>query len=140
MKWRVSVSLLQSLQIVLFWTTVDAEPTFNEAAMSQLSTMGFSEIRCKKALLATGNGDAEAAMEWLFSHMEDPGNLNLRTSIQKRKVTLIVDIDDPLPSSSKGSTGGPEPSADQITMLSEMGFTPMQARKALRETVQTFSP
>jgi uncharacterized UBP type Zn finger protein len=35
--------------------------------------MGFPEIRCQKALLATGNSDPEAAMEWLFAHMEDPG-------------------------------------------------------------------
>lgn len=44
--------------------------------MAQLSAMGFSEIRCQKALLATGNADAEAAMEWLFMHMEDPGNIS----------------------------------------------------------------
>ena len=36
--------------------------------MAQLSGMGFPEIRCKRALLATGNnGNAEAAMEWLFA-------------------------------------------------------------------------
>jgi hypothetical protein len=39
-----------------------------------LEGMGFPTLRCKKALLATGNsGDAQAAMEWLFVHMEDPG-------------------------------------------------------------------
>jgi len=41
--------------------------------MSQLEAMGFPAIRCQKALLATGNNDAEAAMEWLFAHMEDAG-------------------------------------------------------------------
>jgi ubiquitin carboxyl-terminal hydrolase 5/13 len=41
--------------------------------MAQLQGMGFPEMRCKKALLATGNSDPEAAMEWLFGHMEDPG-------------------------------------------------------------------
>lgn len=35
--------------------------------------MGFPLIRCQKALLATGNSDPEAAMEWLFAHMEDAG-------------------------------------------------------------------
>lgn len=50
-----------------------ALPQFNEAAMSQLEGMGFPTVRCQKALLATGNSDAEAAMEWLFQHMEDPG-------------------------------------------------------------------
>lgn len=42
-----------------------------------------------------------------------------------------ADIDTPI------STGGgaPEPNPDQIVMISEMGFTPAQARKALRESV-----
>ena len=41
--------------------------------MAQLEAMGFPTIRCQKALLATGNSDANAAMEWLFQHMDDPG-------------------------------------------------------------------
>lgn len=41
--------------------------------MAQLEGMGFPIVRCQKALLATGNSDAEVAMEWLFQHMEDPG-------------------------------------------------------------------
>lgn len=48
-------------------------PEFNAEVMSQLGAMGFPEVRCQKALLATGNSDAESAMNWLFSHMEDPG-------------------------------------------------------------------
>ena len=39
--------------------------------------MGFPLVRCQKALLATGNSDPEAAMEWLFAHMEDPGTVLL---------------------------------------------------------------
>jgi ubiquitin carboxyl-terminal hydrolase 5/13 len=53
-----------------------ALPEFNQAALSQLEAMGFPLIRCQKALLATGNSDPEAAMEWLFAHMEDPGRLS----------------------------------------------------------------
>ena len=41
--------------------------------MAQLEAMGFPTVRCQKALLATGNSDASAAMEWLFQHMDDPG-------------------------------------------------------------------
>ena len=48
-------------------------PTFNAEAMAQLEGMGFPTVRCQKALLATGNADPNAAMEWLFAHMEDPG-------------------------------------------------------------------
>ncbi|KAF7327777.1 Ubiquitin carboxyl-terminal hydrolase [Mycena kentingensis (nom. inval.)] len=91
-----------------------AVPQFDVAAMAQLEGMGFPTIRCQKALLATGNSNAEAAMEWLFAHMEDP------------------DIDAPLPSA--GGSAAAEPSPEQISMLAEMGFTAAQARKALRET------
>ncbi|KAH9055282.1 ubiquitin carboxyl-terminal hydrolase 14 [Lactarius vividus] len=92
-------------------------PEFNQAALSQLDAMGFPQVRCQKALLATGNSDPEAAMEWLFAHMEDP------------------DIDDPIivPSGGAGG-GGAEPSAEQVNMLADMGFSRAQARKALRET------
>jgi ubiquitin carboxyl-terminal hydrolase 5/13 len=50
-----------------------ALPEFNQVALDQLEAMGFPLVRCQKALLATGNSDPEAAMEWLFAHMEDPG-------------------------------------------------------------------
>ena len=53
-------------------------PEFNAEAMAQLEAMGFPTVRCQKALLATGNSDANAAMEWLFQHMEDPGECVLR--------------------------------------------------------------
>ncbi|KIY53161.1 ubiquitinyl hydrolase [Fistulina hepatica ATCC 64428] len=88
----------------------------NELALAQLEGMGFPRIRCEKALLATGNandGNVEAAMEWLFAHMDDP------------------DVD--APTETAGSRG-PEPSADQVAMLADMGFTEKQARKALLET------
>lgn len=88
---------------------------FDPVAMSQLEAMGFPTVRCQKALLATGGNDAEMATAWLFEHMDDP------------------DIDAPIPSAG-GSGGAAEPSQEQITMLSEMGFTPAQARKALRES------
>ncbi|KAH9959709.1 ubiquitin carboxyl-terminal hydrolase 14 [Russula compacta] len=90
-------------------------PEFNQAALSQLEAMGFPLIRCQKALLATGNSDPEAAMEWLFAHMEDP------------------DIDAPIFQTASRKSG-PDPSPEQIGVLADMGFSPAQARKALRET------
>jgi len=87
--------------------------------MAQLEGMGFPTIRCQKALLATGKSDADSAMNWLFQHMEDP------------------DIDDPIPAAATSGTAGAssnEPDADAVAMVTEMGFTPAQARKALRET------
>ncbi|CAO1637383.1 unnamed protein product [Parajaminaea phylloscopi] len=97
-------------------------PQFDAGAMSQLTAMGFPEIRCQKALLATGNtGDAEAAMNWLFAHMEDP------------------DIDDPIDLTSVssqatdgGSAAGATAPAVDTSALEDMGFSRPQARKALR--------
>ncbi|KAK4053694.1 ubiquitin C-terminal hydrolase Ubp14 [Microbotryomycetes sp. JL201] len=91
-----------------------SEPQVDVEAMNQLLGMGFPEIRCKKALLATGNSGAEVAMNWLFEHMEDP------------------DIDAPIDSFSGPATSGA--SDEQVAMMTDMGFTTAQARKALRET------
>ncbi|GAA5894063.1 hypothetical protein JCM8208_002337 [Rhodotorula glutinis] len=93
-----------------------AEVQFDADAMTQLTGMGFPEIRAKRALLATGHNGAEVAMNWLFEHMED------------------ADIDDPLPAAAPASSSAPEIPADQIAMVCDMGFTPAQARKALGET------
>ncbi|KAI6169729.1 hypothetical protein EDD17DRAFT_1785071, partial [Pisolithus thermaeus] len=91
-------------------------PQLNAEALEQLEGMGFPLVRCQKALLATQNQDVESAMEWLFSHMDDP------------------DIDEPIQSKPRGTNTAPEPSSDQIAMLADMGFTHAQARKALIET------
>ncbi|KAH9986049.1 ubiquitinyl hydrolase [Xylariaceae sp. FL0662B] len=93
-------------------------PTFvpNEIALEGLMAMGFSRNRCERALHATGNSNANAAMEWLFGHMEDP------------------DIDQPLivASGSSGDSATADP--EKIETLSAMGFGAPQARKALKET------
>jgi ubiquitin carboxyl-terminal hydrolase 5/13 len=102
----------------------DAEPASgakagfvpNESALATLEGMGFPRVRCEKALHATGNGDADAAMNWLFGHMEDP------------------DIDEPL-DLGNGATGAASTAdPEKIEMLGAMGFGAPQARKALRET------
>ncbi|KAI1630946.1 ubiquitinyl hydrolase [Biscogniauxia mediterranea] len=95
-----------------------ATPAFvpNEVALDGLMAMGFSRNRCEKALHATGNTDANTAMEWLFGHMEDP------------------DIDEPLVISSAGAGGNAGADPEKIEMLGAMGFAAPQARKALKET------
>ncbi|KAI8342975.1 hypothetical protein BC941DRAFT_410122 [Chlamydoabsidia padenii] len=90
-----------------------SEPSFDNEALDQLAAMGFGLNRCKRALLNTGNNGAEVAMNWLFEHMEDP------------------DIDDPLENAPQTTN---EATAEQISTLCEMGFSPSQAKKALRET------
>lgn len=95
-------------------------PQFDAAALEQLQGMGFPLIRCQRALLAVGNpqsGGAETAMNWLFEHMED------------------ANIDAPLPAASgSAAASSSEPTAESISAIVDMGFTPAQARKALRET------
>lgn len=51
----------------------------------------------------------------------------------------MVDIDGPIQfGAPTGGSSVPEPSADQVGLLIDMGFTQAQARKALSETVRTF--
>ena len=110
--------------------------------MAQLEGMGFPTIRCQKALLATGNSDPEAAMEWLFAHMEDPGIFEifyfLFPCADDDSNLFDLDIDSPSqPSAPAAGKVGLEPDHDQVAMLSDMGFTSAQARKALRETASS---
>lgn len=112
-------------------------PEYNEVAMGQLLAMGFPDVRCQKALLATGNSDAELAMSWLFEHMDDPGEYLSCSFLHSRPQLAhqcIIDIDMPIQPPGAPAKG-PEPSVDQISALVDMGFTAAQARKALRETV-----
>jgi len=92
-----------------------SEPEFNSGDLAQLEGMGFPTIRCKKALLANP-GNPDAAVQWLFEHMDDP------------------DIDAPLTKTSSAPPADPA----MVSMLQDMGFTTAQATKALRETVGTF--
>ncbi|KAF9963072.1 hypothetical protein BGZ65_006137 [Modicella reniformis] len=95
--------------------TAVASPTYNQAALEQLQMMGFPLVRAQNALLATNNRDAETAMEWLIQHMDDPN------------------IDDPITTNTSSSAVS-NPSQEQITQLTAMGFTEKQSRKALKET------
>lgn len=95
----------------------EEEFTANEAVLDQLLNMGFPRTRCEKALRATGNANTEAAMEWLFAHMDDPN------------------IDEPMPSSQVGpSKRGYQHDPGKVAQLSEMGIDEARARKALAAT------
>lgn len=49
---------------------------------------------------------------------------------------LFADIDAPLPAAGAAPAAANEPTEEQISMIVDMGFTPAQGRKALRETVR----
>lgn len=107
--------------------------------MAMLEGMGFPTIRCQKALLATGNSDVDAATNWLFEHMEDPG-VSLPYYSFYLGSCISEDIDAPIQVGSGGGGGAPEPSPEMISSLADMGFSHNQARKALRETVCPVRP
>jgi len=50
-----------------------AAPMLDESVIIQLVEMGFPMDACRKAVYYTGNSGVEAAMNWVMSHMDDPG-------------------------------------------------------------------
>jgi ubiquitin carboxyl-terminal hydrolase 5/13 len=112
-------------------------PPVNEELVTQLEIMGFPRVRCEKALRATGNNDAESAMEWMFLHMEDPGVFSPKLQLATGMFMTCLDIDvaeSPVMQQSAG--GALEAPSEMVVMLTEMGFTVNQAKKALREAVR----
>eukprot|EP01090_Pellita_catalonica_P015434 TRINITY_DN4192_c0_g1_i4.p1 TRINITY_DN4192_c0_g1~~TRINITY_DN4192_c0_g1_i4.p1 ORF type:complete len:243 (+),score=46.27 TRINITY_DN4192_c0_g1_i4:49-777(+) len=90
---------------------------FDQTAITQLTGMGFSVDRAKRALFNTGNAGADAAMNWIFAHMDDPG------------------IDDPfVPPKPDANKGGAALNENSVAMLTGMGFSRAQAARALKAT------
>ena len=48
----------------------------NDEIVAQLLSMGFNHLHCQKAAINTSNAGVEEAMNWLLSHMDDPGISN----------------------------------------------------------------
>ena len=100
--------------------TADSVPAFNEGALAQLMDMGLGMNGCKRALIAVGGSDTEAAMSHYFEHNTDP-NFN-----------------DPLPDSNTSASSGPSDDVDDSVVMSlveNLGmFTIDQVRAALKET------
>ncbi|KAG7381586.1 Ubiquitin carboxyl-terminal hydrolase 13 [Phytophthora pseudosyringae] len=89
----------------------------DEVLVAQLVSMGFSENGCKRAAMATGNSNAEAAMEWIFSHMEDP-DFN----------------DPPAPAGAAPKAEGDSVNMEHVSNLMAMGFAEPHAKCALKQT------
>lgn len=84
----------------------------DEGLIAQLVDMGFSEPGSRRAAAAVNSAGPEVAMEWLLAHMDDAG------------------INDPLPDAAAG--GPSQPSAEAVSALTGMGFTPAAANAALQ--------
>lgn len=102
-------------------STIPSQPEISEAALGQLMDMGFGMNGCKRALVAVGGNNAEAAMNWIFEHNMDP------------------DFNDPLPEGGEGAAPAPAAGgADDAVVMSlveSLGcFTIDQVRAALKET------
>ncbi|KAI3630201.1 hypothetical protein MIR68_011636 [Amoeboaphelidium protococcarum] len=105
--------------------STSSNPQVDNTALEQLMSMGFTKNRSTRALLETGNGGSEVAMEWLFSRMDDPT------------------LDDPLPpaipvnaaqTQAKSTTKAPAVDPNSVNMVVEMGFSAAQAKAALKQT------
>lgn len=123
-------------------------PMLDESVIIQLVEMGFPMDACRKAVYYTGNSGAEAAMNWVMSHMDDPGRLGWGAGWGGAAARpthfnpfTSTDFANPLilpGSSGPGSTSAAAdpPPEDCVTTIVSMGFSRDQALKALRATVQ----
>jgi len=106
-------------QVCLPWKEVrrmdSLDESIGESIVAQCVAMGFSENGCKRAALATNNTSAEAAMEWIFAHMQD-SNFN-----------------NPIEQYGTGVGGAAQVSPESVEMLMGMGFQKKHAEKALKE-------
>lgn len=120
---------VQEGEVLMEDDVVTETPTLEPAIVpdisivNQLMSMGFSENGSKRAAIATNNCSAEASMEWVFQHMEDP---NFNDPIEDNSMS-----DDPQPPENGVSQ---QFSPDSIAMLTSMGFTDAQAKAALTAT------
>lgn len=97
--------------------TVENAPVVDEVVVAQLMEMGFPRVRCEKAIVHTSNSGLDAAMQWLLSHMDDPG------------------IDSPMEAMGKSAGSGNVAVNEQLVQaLVSIGFQPDQARRGLRES------
>jgi ubiquitin carboxyl-terminal hydrolase 5/13 len=113
---KASPKLAQNQQLQDSQPTQPTGPQINEDIVNQLMDMGMPRVRCERAAVATNNSSADAAMNWLFEHMEDP------------------DIDTPLVTKKEAASPSVAIPEDLVMQLCDMGFTPPQAKKALKET------
>ena len=97
-----------------------APPAIDENALGQLMDMGFNMNGCKRALLAVGGSNVEAAMNWVFEHNVDP------------------DFNDPVPEGGAAAPAAAPKSSDVdetvvMSLVENLGcFTADQVRAAVK--------
>ncbi len=97
-----------------------AAPAIDENALAQLMDMGFHVNGCRRALMAVGGSDVEAAMNWVFEHNEDP------------------DFNDPLPEGGQNGMANKSGGSDVdegvvMSLVESLGcFTIDQVRAAVK--------
>lgn len=95
-------------------------PAIDEGALGQLMDMGFNMNGCKRALMAVGGSNVDAAMNWVFEHNDDP------------------DFNDPLPAGGIAAPAAASgyPNVDESVVMSlveNLGcFTADQVRAAVK--------
>ena len=65
------------------------KPSADEDIVAQLVSMGFNHLHCQKAAINTSNVGVEEAMNWLLSHMDDPGIFKLSCP-DVHQISLLV--------------------------------------------------
>jgi ubiquitin carboxyl-terminal hydrolase 5/13 len=98
-------------------STSASGPQVDAGAVDQLMSMGFSQPRATRALLANANA-VEPAMEWLFGHMDD------------------ASLDDPIVEQTSAAASVVDSGVQEalISSLVDMGFSQDKAAYALSQT------
>jgi len=93
--------------------------------------MGFNEHGCRRAALATGN-NTEAAMEWVFAHMEDPDfNEPLQSPLMAAAADAAMPSSGAPPAPAAAAAAAAAADPESIMTLSSMGFSEAHASAAL---------
>uniref|UniRef100_A0AC35TUH2 Ubiquitin carboxyl-terminal hydrolase n=1 Tax=Rhabditophanes sp. KR3021 TaxID=114890 RepID=A0AC35TUH2_9BILA len=92
------------------------EGNVNKKFLKDMLETGFSELCCRKALIATQNQSMDIAIDYLMNHMDDAGFMN-----------------DPIPASKLRPINISRWNKEDIGNLLSMGFTPHQANYAMTE-------
>uniref|UniRef100_A0A914W0Z9 Ubiquitin carboxyl-terminal hydrolase n=1 Tax=Plectus sambesii TaxID=2011161 RepID=A0A914W0Z9_9BILA len=94
-----------------------AGPQVDADVVEQLVAMGFPATAARKAVHLTGNKGLEPAAEWVMMHMDDPDYAQEHPDFTNKR----------------GNKAGQEANAEAVDQLVALGFTPRQAKYALRQ-------